>query len=82
MSVTAVLACLYMHHTGIEHPILGPPGMRAWLLLRGALGAVNVFFFYTSLRVLQLGDAISIWFTCPIIGAPFLRCDAAEEAAR
>lgn len=67
MSVTAGLACLYMHHTGIEHPILGPPDVRAWLLLRGALGAVNVFFFYTSLRVLQLGDAISIWFTCPII---------------
>ena len=73
MIVTAALSILYMRHTGVDSPILGPPGMRAWLVVRGLLGSVAIFALYSSLRTLQLGEALSVYFTCPILGVLFSR---------
>jgi drug/metabolite transporter (DMT)-like permease len=67
MSVTAIIAILYMKNTGMEDPFLGPKGVRLWLLIRGVLGGIGVFMFYSGLHWLQLGDALSIWFTSPLL---------------
>ena len=74
MSVTAIIAYLYMKNTGMEDPFLGPKGVRIWLLVRGVLGGIGVFMFYSGLHWLQLGDALSIWFTSPLLSMlPSLR---------
>jgi drug/metabolite transporter (DMT)-like permease len=67
MLVTAVLASSYLKFQGVPDPIRGPKEARGWLVARGAVGIVNVFLFYNSLRFLPVGDALSIWFTAPII---------------
>lgn len=67
MLATAGIASTYMYFKGIEDPVLGPPGLRLWLTLRGSIGGIGVYFFYCSLHWLQLGDALSIWFTSPLL---------------
>lgn len=68
MIVTAALSILCMRHTGVDSPVLGPPGMRAWLVVRGLLGSVAIFALYSSLNTLQLGEMLSVYFSCPILG--------------
>lgn len=67
MVITAVLASGYMAATGVPDPILGPKEVRYWLLFRGLLGALSLNMFYNSFRFLPLADALSIWFTVPVI---------------
>ena len=73
MIVTAALSVLYMRHIGVDNPILGPSGMRAWLVVRGLLGSVAIFALYSSLKTLQLGEVLSVYFTCPILGVLLTR---------
>jgi uncharacterized membrane protein len=57
----ALLACLVY-----RVPLLGPPGQRLWLLLRGALGFVAFSAYYFAIAHLTLGDATTIYFTSPL----------------
>ena len=68
MIVTAALSILYMRHTGVDSPVLGPSGMRFWLIVRGLLGSAAIFALYSSLKTLQLDEMLSVYFTCPIVG--------------
>ena len=67
MAATTIIAVLYMVSVGIEHPLLGPPEVRLWLVLRGVTGTMSVYSLYLALHWLELGDALSVCFTTPLI---------------
>ncbi|WVR07397.1 hypothetical protein IAU60_004438 [Kwoniella sp. DSM 27419] len=51
------------------NPILGPPGIRKMLVLRGVWGFVGLLSGYQSLRGLTVSDSISIQFLAPTVTA-------------
>ncbi|BFZ59825.1 hypothetical protein YB2330_000846 [Saitoella coloradoensis] len=85
MSITYVLSIAYMWHNGIPDFILGPPGIRLLLIIRGAIGFWGLFGIYYSLQYLSLSDATTITFMAPILagilawwflGEPYTRVEA------
>ncbi|ODQ54274.1 DUF6-domain-containing protein, partial [Saitoella complicata NRRL Y-17804] len=85
MSITYVLSIAYMWHNDIPDFILGPPGIRLLLIIRGAIGFWGLFGIYYSLQYLSLSDATTITFMAPILagilawwflGEPYTRVEA------
>ncbi|KAF9507657.1 hypothetical protein BS47DRAFT_1351246 [Hydnum rufescens UP504] len=58
-AVTYICCFIYVHWKQVPHPILGPPEVRGWLVLRGFTGV------YYSLQYLSLSDATAITFLSP-----------------
>lgn len=67
MSMTWLGCVIALRLTGTPHPILGPPGVRLLLVLRGIIGFFGLSGFYASLRYLSLADATVITFLSPIL---------------
>ena len=49
--------------------MLGPPGLRWWLALRGILGGVGMLSLFHSVEVLPIGDATALFSLHPIVAA-------------
>lgn len=84
MSITVVLASLYMYHKQTPHFPLGKPEVRLLLVARGFGGFFGVFGMYYSLLYLPLADATVITFLAPglacwacsyLIKEPFTRVE-------
>ncbi|KAF8332456.1 hypothetical protein F5887DRAFT_1080856 [Amanita rubescens] len=58
MIITCLCAVAYMHFAKINDPVLGPPGIRILLCLRGFTGFFGIFGLWFSLQYLSLSDAI------------------------
>lgn len=56
-----------MRWTDIEHPLLGPPGVRLLLVARGFVGFFGLFPGYYALRYLSLSDATVLSFLAPVL---------------
>ena len=69
MSMTGICTYAAMRVMGIEHPFLGPPGVRLLLAMRGVVGFGGIGSLYYSLAYLPLGDATSITFLGPCAAA-------------
>ncbi|KDQ09209.1 hypothetical protein BOTBODRAFT_534340 [Botryobasidium botryosum FD-172 SS1] len=69
MSITFVLGVAYMTYAKVPYPVLGPSGVRLWLVLRGAVGFFGLFGVYYSLQYLSLSDATVISFLSPSVTA-------------
>lgn len=61
-----------MHYANIEHPFLGPPGVRLLLCARGFVGFGGLFGVYYSLRYLSLSDATVLTFLAPVLVGSFI----------
>mmetsp|Transcript_23243 Transcript_23243/g.40910 ORF Transcript_23243/g.40910 Transcript_23243/m.40910 type:complete len:462 (-) Transcript_23243:1288-2673(-) len=59
--------------------LLGPPSARAWLWVRGGVGAAAVLCFFYAIQKLPLPDAVTIQFTTPPFAAAFAVCLAGEK---
>ena len=53
------------------NPILGPPGIRRWLMYRGISGMVGLFSAYKSYTGLTVSDSMSIQFLTPTLTSIF-----------
>lgn len=73
MSLTGICAYVTMRIIGIEHPFLGPPGVRLLLAARGIVGFGGIGSLYFSLAYLPLGDATAITFLGPCCAAILAR---------
>jgi len=69
---------LYLCWSDNEHP-LGPPEARAWLWVRGGMGAAAVLCFFYAIQHLPLPDAVTLQFTTPPFAAAFAVCLAGEK---
>jgi len=49
----------------VEHPWIGPPGVRWLLVTRGVSGFFSLFGLYYGLRYLTLSDAAVLTFLAP-----------------
>lgn len=58
--------------------ILGPPGCRLLLSLRGIFGAGAVCAWFFGIQVLPLPDAVTLQFTTPPFAAAFAVCIVGE----
>lgn len=70
MSITAI--CCVLSLWLIKHdpnPLLGPPGIRCTLLLRGFFGFMGLLSGYQSLKGLTLSDSVTIQFLAPSVTA-------------
>uniref|UniRef100_A0A7S3L0E2 EamA domain-containing protein n=1 Tax=Amphora coffeiformis TaxID=265554 RepID=A0A7S3L0E2_9STRA len=61
---------------------LGPPHVRAWLWMRGGMGAAAVLCFFYAIQHLPLPDAVTLQFTTPPFAAAFAVCFAGERWTR
>lgn len=50
------LSSYYRWYKEVPYPILGPPGVRRWLLLRGLAGFTGLFGAYYSVQVSLITD--------------------------
>ncbi|PWN47958.1 hypothetical protein IE53DRAFT_389883, partial [Violaceomyces palustris] len=66
MSITWLGCVGWMLLTRTPHPVLGPPGIRHLLALRGFVGFFGLFGLYYSLQFLSLADATVITFLGPL----------------
>ncbi|KAH9475214.1 putative transport protein [Psilocybe cubensis] len=77
MAITFICCMIYMHLAKIPDPLLGPKGVRLWLLMRGIGGFIGLFGIYFSLQYLSLSDATVLTFLSPttttVAGAIFLK---------
>ena len=73
MSLTGICAYVTMRIMAIEHPFLGPPGIRLLLATRGIVGFGGIGALYYSLAFLPLGDATAITFLGPCCAAILAR---------
>ncbi|KAF8333683.1 integral membrane protein DUF6 [Amanita rubescens] len=69
MIITCLCAVAYMHFAKINDPVLGPPGIRILLCLRGFTGFFGIFGLWFSLQYLSLSDAIVLTFLTPLCSA-------------
>ncbi|ORY80263.1 hypothetical protein BCR35DRAFT_304458 [Leucosporidium creatinivorum] len=67
MSATWLGCYLYMRWTDVEHPLLGPPGVRLLLAARGFVGFFGLFPGYYALRYISLSDATVLSFLAPVL---------------
>uniref|UniRef100_A0A7R9ZHZ7 EamA domain-containing protein n=1 Tax=Pseudictyota dubia TaxID=2749911 RepID=A0A7R9ZHZ7_9STRA len=58
---------------------IGPPRARAWLLVRGGMGAPAVLCFFYAIQHLPLPDAVTLQFTTPPFAAAFAVMFAGER---
>ncbi|KAK0706722.1 hypothetical protein B0T26DRAFT_743893 [Lasiosphaeria miniovina] len=65
MSITTVLACIYMWWTKVPHFPLGARGVRGLLLARGFTGFFGIFSMWYSMMYLPLAEATVITFLAP-----------------
>lgn len=69
MTITYAGCFAYMYFKKIPNFILGPPGVRLLLVLRGTVGFFGVFGLYYSVNYLELSDATVITFLTPTMAA-------------
>jgi len=60
-------------------PLLGAPGIRLYLAMRGAFGSIAVCAFFFGIQVLPLPDAVTLQFTTPPFAAAFAVCMVGEK---
>ncbi|TFK83248.1 DUF6-domain-containing protein [Polyporus arcularius HHB13444] len=77
MAITWICCVAYMFFMRVPDPILGPKGVRYFLVQRGVFGFLGIYGLYYSLQYLSLSDATVLQFLSPmftaIAGAIFLR---------
>ncbi|CAE6389237.1 unnamed protein product [Rhizoctonia solani] len=56
---------------GVPDPILGPKGVRKWLVIRGVVGFFGLFGLYYSLHYMSLSDATVLTFLAPTVTSAF-----------
>ncbi|CAE6442987.1 unnamed protein product [Rhizoctonia solani] len=71
MLITYVCCQAYMFAAGVPDPILGPKGVRKWLVIRGVVGFFGLFGLYYSLHYMSLSDATVLTFLAPTVTAAF-----------
>ncbi|CAE6365930.1 unnamed protein product [Rhizoctonia solani] len=71
MFITYVCCQVYMFIAGVPDPILGPKGVRKWLVIRGVVGFFGLFGLYYSLHYMSLSDATVLTFLAPTVTAAF-----------
>ncbi len=54
-------------HDGRQSLLALPPSAQRLCVLRGLLGAATVLLFYSSIQVLLLRDAVTLFFTSPLL---------------
>ncbi|WVQ89791.1 hypothetical protein IAS59_003555 [Cryptococcus gattii] len=70
MSITAICCVLSLWLIKRDpNPLLGPPGIRCTLLLRGFFGFMGLLSSYQSLKGLTLSDSVTIQFLAPSVTA-------------
>lgn len=69
MTITYAGCFAYMYFKKIPDFVLGPPGVRLLLVLRGTVGFFGVFGLYYSVQYLEFSDAIVITFLTPTMAA-------------
>ncbi|KAG8711589.1 hypothetical protein FRC09_020517 [Ceratobasidium sp. 395] len=69
MTITYICCQVYMHLSGVADPILGPKGIRMWLVIRGVVGFFGLFGLYYSIQYMSLSDATVLTFLAPTITA-------------
>lgn len=69
---------LYLCWQDGEHPA-GPADARAWLWVRGGMGAAAVICFFYAIQHLPLPDAVTLQFTTPPFAAAFAVCFVGEK---
>ncbi|KAK4057748.1 hypothetical protein OIO90_001396 [Microbotryomycetes sp. JL221] len=67
MIVTWLGCYMYMRWTKVEHPLLGPPGVRLLLAARGFVGFFGLAPGYFALKYLSLSDATVLSFISPVL---------------
>ncbi|KAM0793653.1 hypothetical protein ACM66B_001084 [Microbotryomycetes sp. NB124-2] len=67
MFVTWLGCYWYMRWTNVEHPLLGPPGVRLMLVARGVIGFFGLAPGYFALKYLSLSDATVLSFLAPVL---------------
>jgi len=67
MVITYVCCMTYMLVKKVEHPWVGPPGVRLLLVARGVSGFFGLFGIYYSLQYLTLSDATVLTFLSPTL---------------
>ncbi|KAH7334052.1 hypothetical protein B0J17DRAFT_675174 [Rhizoctonia solani] len=71
MFITFICCQAYMFAAGVPDPILGPKGVRKWLVIRGVVGFFGLFGLYYSLHYMSLSDATVLTFLAPTVTAAF-----------
>ncbi|CUA78365.1 hypothetical protein RSOLAG22IIIB_13104 [Rhizoctonia solani] len=71
MFITYACCQVYMFAAGVPDPILGPKGVRKWLVIRGVVGFFGLFGLYYSLHYMSLSDATVLTFLAPTVTAAF-----------
>lgn len=71
MLITYIGSLCFMAYRKVPHFLLGPPGVRILLIMRGVLGFFGVFGLYYSVNYLELSDAAVITFLTPTVTAVF-----------
>ncbi|KAL5638949.1 hypothetical protein ACGC1H_003351 [Rhizoctonia solani] len=71
MFITYACCQVYMFAAGVPDPILGPKGVRKWLVIRGVVGFFGLFGLYYSLQYMSLSDATVLTFLAPTVTAAF-----------
>ncbi|KAG9087531.1 hypothetical protein FRC07_012797, partial [Ceratobasidium sp. 392] len=69
MAITYICCQVYMFSSGVADPILGPKGIRLWLVTRGVVGFFGLFGLYYSLQYMSLSDATVLTFLAPTVTA-------------
>ncbi|QRW09882.1 transport protein [Ceratobasidium sp. AG-Ba] len=69
MTITYVCCQVYMFASGVADPILGPKGVRMWLVIRGVVGFFGLSGLYYSLQYMSLSDATVLTFLAPTFTA-------------
>ncbi|KAF8603268.1 hypothetical protein BDV93DRAFT_523348 [Ceratobasidium sp. AG-I] len=67
MGITYICCQAYMFASGVPDPILGPKGIRMWLVIRGVVGFFGLFGLYYSLQYMSLSDATVLTFLAPTV---------------
>ncbi|KAG8692415.1 hypothetical protein FRC08_009791 [Ceratobasidium sp. 394] len=69
MAITYICCQVYMFASGVADPILGPKGIRMWLVIRGVVGFFGLSGLYYSLQYMSLSDATVLTFLSPTVTA-------------
>lgn len=69
MTITYAGCFAFMYFKRIPDFVLGPPGVRLLLALRGMVGFFGVFGLYYSVQYLELSDATVITFLTPTMAS-------------
>ncbi|KAJ7714093.1 DUF6-domain-containing protein [Mycena metata] len=77
MGITYICSVAYMLIQKVEHPFIGPQGVRTLLVFRGVTGFIGLNGTYFSLQYLSLSDVTVLSFLVPmstaIAGSLFLK---------